>query len=673
MSGPLPGEGAPPPADGPGSAGLPGPSAPAAVAELTDGEWHRLHPATPLLKGGIALIVVLGIIVNNAREWVVGFFVPGGRRPDGDGEGDPFGYVVEHGFLGFVLLGVLVVIAVLVLVFWLSWRMNTFRVTEEIVEVRSGVVFRTNRRARLDRVQGINIQRPVLARVFGAAKLEVSQAGDDANVSLAYLRSAAADDLRREILRRASGVQRSAVDGVRAVPSQAAPAQAASEQAAPAQRFVGLVEQRAQDFLSDGLDPQEAPPESVVKVDAGRLIGSVLLSGYTLFLVAAAIAVVVSVRVTGEFFLLFALLPAVLGSSGYYVNRVTKSLRYSISSSRDGIRIGYGLFSTTNETLPPGRIHSVKVSQPLLWRPFGWWQISINRASRSSTDGSGHQGNSTLLPVGDEADVRRVLELVLPELVGVAAAEVQAEERAEERAEEASVPSSSQATFAEAAEAAESAEPAGPGSPAEPARAVVDEHASHTLSLVEDGLTSRGSEGGFTTSPRRAAVLRWFSWRRNGFRTAPGALLLRKGAIWRELVVVPLPRMQSVGLSQGPLLRRLRLAAVHLHTVQGPIIATIGALDQDDAMAFFEGAARDAVTSARADRTHRWAASSTPAPAPAPAVDPADPAPASSAPVAPVLKFESDPSSGSAATPPPNAGEQDLSRIADAPRDEPRP
>ncbi|WP_223269460.1 PH domain-containing protein [Frigoribacterium sp. ACAM 257] len=584
------------------------------MAELTDGEWHRLHPATPLLKGGIALIVVLGIIVNNAREWVVGLFVPGGRRPDGDGEGDPFGYVVEHGFLGFVLLGVLVVIAVLVLVFWLSWRMNTFRVTEEVVEVRSGVVFRTDRRARLDRVQGINIQRPVLARVFGAAKLEVSQAGDDANVSLAYLRSAAADDLRREILRRASGVQRSAVDGVQAVPAagRPTPGQAATGQAAPTdsrQRFVGLVEQRAQDFLSDGLDPQEAPPESVVKVDVGRLVGSVLLSGYTLFLVAAAIAVVVSVRLTGEFFLLFALLPAVLGSSGYYVNRVTKSLRYSISSSRDGIRIGYGLFSTTNETLPPGRIHSVKVSQPLLWRPFGWWQISINRASRSSTDGSGQQGNSTLLPVGDEADVRRVLELVLPELVGVAAAEVQAEQAAEVQVELAEP-----AEPAEPAAGAHPAEPAESAEPPAPARAVVDEHASHTLSLVEDGLTSKGSEGGFTTSPRRAAVLRWFSWRRNGFRTAPGALLLRKGAIWRELVVVPLPRMQSVGLSQGPLLRRLRLAAVHLHTVQGPIVATIGALDQDDAMRFFEGAARDAVTSARADRTHRWAASSADAP-----------------------------------------------------------
>ena len=159
-----------------------------------------------------------------------------------------------------------------------------------------------------------------------------------------------------------------------------------------------------------------------------------------------------------------------------------------------------------------------------------------------------------------------------------------------------------------------------------------DDHASHTLRLVEDGLTSRGADGGFTTSPRRAAVLRWFSWRRNGFRAAPGAVLLRKGAIWRELVIVPLPRVQSVGLHQGPLLRRMRLAAVHLHTVAGPITAQVGALDEHDAMTFFRDTARDAVAAAQADRTHRWlsAAVGDPArasasPAPAADADPHDP------------------------------------------------
>ncbi|KQM29566.1 hypothetical protein ASL10_02630 [Frigoribacterium sp. Leaf8] len=620
-----------------GADGGGGRPAPPDVAALTDGEWHRLHPATPLLKGGIALAAVLVILFNNAREYVVELFVPGGRRGD---EGDPFGYVVDKGWLGLLLLAVVVVIALFVGGFWLSWRMHTFRVGEDVVEVRSGIVFRTNRRARLDRIQGINIQRPLLARVFGAAKLEVTQAGQDANVTLAYLRSASADDLRREILRRAGGAQqthapapsapgapvdaRGAGTGDATDPAAVAGTSTPGRTGAPAphrQGFGGLVEQRAHEFLAPELDPDEAPPRSVVALSPGRLIGSTVLSGYTLFLLAAVVAIVISVVTTGEWFLLFVLLPAVLGSGGFYVNRITKSLRYTIAGTRDGVRIGYGLFSTSNETLPPGRIHSIKVSQPLLWRPFGWWDVKINRASRSSTKGAAGQENTTILPVGDEDDVRRVLELVLPELVGVAAVGVAAEEAragspapadAPEAVASATVPVADASSTGEAAPPAVGGEGVADetsvtGAAAPPAvRDAVEATTEHTLSLVEGGLRSSGTDGGFTVSPRRAAVLRWFSWRRNGFRSAPGALLLRKGAIWRQLVIVPLPRVQSVGLVQGPLRRRLRLATVHLHTVQGPIVAEIGALDQDDALGFFTTAGREAVAAAHADRTHRW-------------------------------------------------------------------
>ncbi|WP_277960087.1 PH domain-containing protein [Frigoribacterium faeni] len=624
-----------------GADGGGGRPAPPDVAALTDGEWHRLHPATPLLKGGIALAAVLVILFNNAREYVVELFVPGGRRGD---EGDPFGYVVDKGWLGLLLLAVVVVIALFVGGFWLSWRMHTFRVGEDVVEVRSGIVFRTNRRARLDRIQGINIQRPLLARVFGAAKLEVTQAGQDANVTLAYLRSASADDLRREILRRAGGAQQThapapgapgapvdargagagAGTGDATDPAAVAGTSTPGRPGAPAphrQGFGGLVEQRAHEFLAPELDPDEAPPRSVVALSPGRLIGSTVLSGYTLFLLAAVLAIVISVVTTGEWFLLFVLLPAVLGSGGFYVNRITKSLRYTIAGTRDGVRIGYGLFSTSNETLPPGRIHSIKVSQPLLWRPFGWWDVKINRASRSSTKGAAGQENTTILPVGDEDDVRRVLELVLPELVGVAAVGVAAEEAragspapadAPEAVASATVPVADASSTGEAAPPAVGGEGVADetsvtGAAAPPAvRDAVEATTEHTLSLVEGGLRSSGTDGGFTVSPRRAAVLRWFSWRRNGFRSAPGALLLRKGAIWRQLVIVPLPRVQSVGLVQGPLRRRLRLATVHLHTVQGPIVAEIGALDQDDALGFFTTAGREAVAAAHADRTHRW-------------------------------------------------------------------
>ena len=545
-----------------------------AAEQLTDGQWHRLHPATPLLRGGFALVVIVGFVLNNFRERLLEFVIPdpggqhGGGGGNGGNDGDPVDYVIANRLEWVAVLAVLALLVILVGIFYLSWRMNSFRVTDETVEVRSGVIFRTNRRARLDRIQGINVQRPLFARIFGAAKLEIDQAGHDANVPLAYLRSASADDVRRAILSRASGVRE------------------AEQQNGDPSRGAGLIEQRLHEFMASPLgedteretgaaaarnpwaasgDDRRGQSPSVVRMHLGRLIGSAVLSGFTLFLALIIAAVVVSIATTGQFFLLVIFFPTIIGSFSYYSRRVVKSLRYSIASTRDGIRIGWGLLSTSNETLPPGRIHSVRLSQPLAWRPFGWWEVKINRASHSSTKGADNMANTTILPVGSAADVTKVLQLILPELVGLTAADVAVQD-ALDRGE---------ATPADVIES-------------QPRRAV--EEGARALSLIEAGMTSKGRDGGFTTSPRRGQWLRWFSWRRNGFRTAPGAVLLRKGAIWRQLIVVPLPRVQSVGLRQGPLLRRLRLAEIELHTVQGPITAEIGALDAQDAMAFFQTA-----------------------------------------------------------------------------------
>ncbi|MES1169984.1 MAG: PH domain-containing protein, partial [Leifsonia sp.] len=66
--------------------------------------------------------------------------------------------------------------------------------------------------------------------------------------------------------------------------------------------------------------------------------------------------------------------------------------------------------------------------------------------------------------------------------------------------------------------------------------------------------------------------------------------------------------MQSVSLRQGPVLRVLRLADIHVHTVSGPIRATLDDLDAAVAAGFFRDVAAGAVRAAAADRTHRWRA-----------------------------------------------------------------
>lgn len=513
------------------------------MTQLADGEWHRLHPATPLLKGGIAFIAILGVIIANLRERLLEIFVPGLECPEEFCSEDPVTIILDR----YLVIGLLVAAGLLLLIiglFWLSWRMHTFRVTDEIVEVRSGVIFRSHRKARLDRVQGINISRPLFARIFGAAKLELSAAGSDANMDLSYLTGANADGLRAELLRRASGIRAREADD-----HAQAPAEGPLTETEAARVGLGEVaRQRLAEFTAPELDPNLAPPQSVVNMKASRLIGSTLLSSTMIFFVIVIVVLVVVMTTTDAgSWVFFALIPTVFGFGSYLVNRVVKSLRYSIASTADGVRVGYGLLSTTNETLPPGRIHAVQITQELLWRPADWWMVQVNVASQSVSQATAAQQRSTILPVGSRADVLKVLELVLPDLV-------------------------------------------------------TDE----TRILIEAGLAKGGGGDGFTTSPRRAAVLRWFSWRRNGFALHPDAVILRKGAIWRTLSVVPTARTQSVAAHQGPLERLLRVAHVRMHTVAGPVTAEIGAIDVADASALFRDTAAAGVVAIRSDRSHRW-------------------------------------------------------------------
>jgi putative membrane protein len=517
----------------------PQPPAPAAASRvvletrLADGDWHRLHPATPLLRGGLVLIVIISWIVSEARQQIVQLFVGG---PQQGNDGDPLTFLAGGGRLPLLLLGIAVVLIILIGIFYLSWRVHTFRITNELVEVRSGLIIRSNRKGRLDRIQGINIVRPFFARLIGAARLEIDVAGHDANVRLDYLSSSNADALRLDILRLASGTRQ----------------REAQEAAVKDGR--SFVEQRVSEFIAPELDPATVAAESVVKLHLGRLIGSLVLHDSTLSFVLILIATGIASAVNGRAYAIFFILPFLFGIGSFLARRLSKSLRYSIAGTPDGVRVGFGLLTLSNETLPPGRIHSVQVRQPVLWRFPGWWEIKVNRASKSNAKGADGQRNTTILPVGNLDDVIKVLGLLLPGLSDADAIEV-----------------------------------------------------------LRRGIVGRGPDGGYTNSPTRAWIVRLLSWRRNGFARLPGLVLLRAGAIWRRFTIVPEARVQSIGLHQGPIYRALRLAHLDVHTVTGPIRADLGAVDRDVALAFFSEVSHSVVDAVGSDATHRWRSGEAPA------------------------------------------------------------
>ncbi|WP_106816319.1 PH domain-containing protein [Microbacterium timonense] len=511
---------------------------------LSDGEWHRLHPFTALLRGGLFLIVVIGIVLANLRDRLVFIFLPWLAPEVGDdvaewetAGGDPVDFIIANNLVVVAGLAVLGVLIVLVAVFYTSWRFHTFRITDDDVEVRSGILFRTQRRAPLDRVQGVNLTRPMIARLLGMAKLEVVGAGADANVKLEYLSTADAEAVRADILRLASGRRLAATGGA------AAAGQRASGRVAALGRTVG----QGLTGLIEGPEAVVAEPESVVNIPVGRLVASHVLSMSTIGLILAFVAIVIGVS-QGITWLLFGFVPTIIGFGAYWVRSIVRSLRYSIAPTPDGVRITFGLLTTITEIVPPGRVHAVEVTQPILWRPAGWWMVRINRLTgRSATDSTTDQF-TTVLPVGTASDVDRVLRLLQP-----------------------SLPDAERAL------------------------------------IVDEGMLGPSTGDTFTNSPRRAWWIRPLSYRRNGFRLTDEALLMRRGIVWRRLVMLPLARLQSFGLYQGPLDRATRVTNVRAHVVTGPVSPFLAAVDRDTALTLFDEVARGSVRAALADRTHRWA------------------------------------------------------------------
>lgn len=81
----------------------------------------------------------------------------------------------------------------------------------------------------------------------------------------------------------------------------------------------------------------------------------------------------------------------------------------------------------------------------------------------------------------------------------------------------------------------------------------------------------------------------WVVWliprqvRALGYAERADDLLLRKGILFRSMVVVPYGRMQYVDVSAGPLARRLGIASVQLHTASPGTDASIDGLTTAEA------------------------------------------------------------------------------------------
>jgi putative membrane protein len=309
--------------------------------------FRRLSPLTPLVRGSI---FVAAVVFTTWDDLLAG----------------------DLGPVGLILLGVLSVGAVLG---YASWLRTKYWIEADELRVDTGVVYHQSRRIRIDRLQGIDIVQPFVARIFGLAELKMDVAGGDREGSLAYLPLPEAQELRELLLARRDAVRR-------AVAPEPADADAEPDL------------------------PDWAPPDlDIAALDLTTLVLSMLLSWEAITVVVGAAVLGLAGLVSGGA-LLVPVVPVLVGFALVQARKLSAFYGFTVAQTRAGLQVRRGLLERSTQTIALARVQGVVVSEPLLWRRMGWARLDVSVAGYGNADDlEGRPAATTVMPVAPRTQV----------------------------------------------------------------------------------------------------------------------------------------------------------------------------------------------------------------------------------------------------------------------------
>ena len=563
-----------------------GESGPAASRDLPlpqNVTWHRVSLVTPVLEGWKIVTGVLAFItVQNLDDLV-----------------RAYRFISEHDFslggqIGYYLLGLAALIALWVVLGLLSWWRRAYAVDADGVYLRSGILSRKLRTARLPRIQSVDVVHPLLGRIFGLGQLTVEVAGGrNSRVVIGFLTTSELQTLRDRILDLAAGQ----------IDLPGAASEDGAVHASGTGHDTGGINDLASTAHPEGLTPEEAtgseaasapaPRTSQLRashfqehplysVDSATLLGSLLRHPmtYTLLLaivgtLVVGILIIVTDSMTGSeaLTIISSYITMVIALATMVWNQFNSAWNFHAAATPSGIRMSYGLTAETSRTLPPGRVHGVGLTGPILWRRKDWWKVDVTVAGRDERphDGQTREIGNLLLPVGSRDTALRALWLVVPDL----------------------------------------------GVP-DPDRLLIQALTGRDDDGVGDPQAPAGSaERGFVRISRRGRIFRPLTWRRAAVILTDTCVIIRHGRWRRRVAVFPYERIQSLRVRQGPLARRRSLASLRLDMVAQEVPASITNLDAADAKALAARISRRALQRAHAEQLDRWLARAVAATQPA--------------------------------------------------------
>jgi putative membrane protein len=311
-------------------------------------DWRRLHPLSPLFRAGRFVVVATAILADDLAA-----------RID-----------LSRAWAGLFLLGALAVGAG---AGWWAWSATGYRVTDEEVELRTGVLFRRHRRLPLARLETVDLARPLVARLFGLAQVRLEAVSQgESEVRLSYLDDSTALALRDE--------------------------------------------------LRDRLKPSPGagPLRQGIRVPTAELLASCVLGKIVLVWPAVlAITLVLLTAVGFSAALAFALAVGLpVGALPLFVGlaEVERLYGFTLTEGDRGFDISRGLLNQMRQAVPVDRVQAVAVVEPLLWRRFGRVRLIVDIAGYRGGSNEDRERTAVLLPIAPSSMAADVLRRVQPDL-----------------------------------------------------------------------------------------------------------------------------------------------------------------------------------------------------------------------------------------------------------------
>ncbi|HEU5243563.1 MAG TPA: PH domain-containing protein [Gaiellaceae bacterium] len=319
--------------------------------------WHRLHPLSPVVRGGRLTIGIFILLILVALG------------------GDKLSNAVPQ----------LAVTIILVLGGLVSWLVTRWRIEDDNLRIETGLLRRQSLRYPLAQVQAIDVVRPGLARVFRVAELRLRMAGASGGTArLAYVAEHEVEPLRDQLLALARGARHD---------------EAAPEAAAELERPV-------------------AEEHALATVRTGQLAASIVLENWWLVLILAglvagfAVSPHTAARVLRGVGFLWA-----ISMVTFIWRRFNQQYRLTVAEGPDGLHLRGGLVALTAEVIRPGRVQAVRLVEPFLWRPLGWCRVEVDVAGRQRRKGEGEAQRGqlrTLVPVGSRVLALELVDRLVP-------------------------------------------------------------------------------------------------------------------------------------------------------------------------------------------------------------------------------------------------------------------